>query len=355
MRLLFLVLLSYGVSSENEDKHCRRAYPPFIFWSDKMIYGVFGLPGSGKSYYVVNEFIVKRISKGTVISNIALADDIAIPDNYVYLTKYDMDNLHANIQKIMEDTTKSHDDKKVLLSYLFGLYGDGDITLIVDECHLYGYRGRSSSISYIDDFLSIHRHIFEDRKLDIVLITQVPSRLNTEIANQVEVAVKAIPASQRVVTSLLEYSVYGSVDALRKNDKTMRMKRQIIKGNPKIFELYQSGFVQKGSNDFRKKMIGMVAMVLLAFAFMVKQFMGLVSGEALPSSDKKIVSDDTNKKIKSLRPASDLNNSAYLKNYRIVCRVIVPGVDYEKLPDLLWVELKGKRPYKYCYRSYYRV
>ena len=310
----------------------------------------------GVLYYAVNEFIVKRISTGTIISNIALSDNIEITDNYKYLTKYDMDNLHNNIKKIMEDNTKSHDEKKVLLSYLFGLYGSGDITLIVDECHLYGYRGRSSNISWVDDFLSIHRHIFTDRKFDVVLITQVPSRLNTEIANQVEVAIKAIPASQRLVTSMLEYSVFGSVDALKKNDPIMRMKRQIIKGSEKVFSLYQSGYINKGSADFRKKLFLLLGFILVVIVFVFFQFGGLVSGKAL-HSDKSIARHKKEKK--SLHDSNkskkiDENNSLvqedYSPSFRVFCRIV--PFEFDDAADPNWFYTEIKKDYKiYCVRK----
>lgn len=317
-----------------------------------MIYAVFGMPGSGKSYYVVNEFIVKRISSGTIISNIALSDDISIPENYRYLTKYDMDNLHGNIRKIMEDSEKSHDEKKVVLRYLFQLYGDGDITLIVDECHLYGYRGRSSNISYVDDFLSIHRHIFEDRKLDIVLITQVPSRLNTEIAAQVEVAVKAIPASQRLVTSMLEYSVFGSVDALKKNDTAMRMKRVILKGDPKVFEVYQSGFINQGSGDFRKKLFIIVGGLVAVFVFMVYQFTGLISGKTLPHANNKFVSND---KSIHKKDVNETNLTVVSRDYKIICRPYIKGLDYRKVKGFMYALMRNGEPFQFCYRRYLNV
>ena len=318
-----------------------------------MIYGVFGLPGSGKSYYVVNEFIVKRMSSGTVISNIKLSDDIELPENYRYLEKKDMDNLHNNIKQIMEKANTSHDDKKVLLGYLFGLYGKGDITLIVDECHLYGYRGRSSNIGYIDDFLSIHRHIFTDRKFDVVLITQVPSRLNTEIANQVEVAVSAIPASQRLITSMLEYSVYGSVDALKKRDKDMRMKRQIIKGDPKVFSFYQSGFTIKGSNDFRKKLGGMVAGIVLVIGYMAYTFTGLVSGEKLPGHHKQTASSDLPKKEMNL---SETNStvSTFVSEFKIVCRSVPKEFDGRNVKNYFY-SIQNSEKKEVCYKVYKRV
>jgi zona occludens toxin (predicted ATPase) len=317
-----------------------------------MIYAVFGMPGSGKSYYVVNEFIVKRIATNTIISNIQLSDDVEVSENYRYLEKKDMDNLHNNIRKIMESLLTSHDDKKEQLSFLFSIYGSGDITMIVDECHLYGYRGRSSSISYIDDFLSIHRHIFTDRKFDVVLITQVPSRLNTEIAAQVEVAVKAIPASQRLIPSLLEYTVFGSVDALKKNDKDLRLKRQIIKGDPKVFELYQSGFVLKGSNDFRKKLGFISAGVVLVIVFMVFQFKGLVSGGKLPHAQP--IAEN---KIKHDSNTTD-NNSTFTvveKPYKIICRVVPKDFNSEKVKNWFYDLYFSDNLKQLCYRRYLNV
>jgi len=319
-----------------------------------MIYAVFGMPGSGKSYYVVNEFIVKRISTNTIISNIKLSDDIEIPENYRYLEKKDMDNLHINFRNIMDDKSTSHDDKKQKLAFLLGLYGDGDITVIVDECHLYGYRGRSSQISYIDDLLSIHRHIFTDRKVDFILITQVPSRLNTEIAAQVEIAVSAIPASQRVITSMLEYSVYGSVDALKKQDKLMRMKRQIIKGDPKVFSMYQSGFVLKGSNDFRKKLLGMVAGIVLVISYVGYQFFGLTHKKHTLATKDIISSPVIADKGNNDSNISKVNAAVLLSNYRIVCRSVPVGFDVKKVKDYFYSILNGEE-LTVCYRVFERV
>jgi len=287
-----------------------------------MIYAVFGMPGSGKSYYVVNEFIVKRLETNTIISNIALSPDVEIPQNYHYLEKTEMDRLHFQFKEIMEDASTSHDEKKIKLAKVLSSYGDGDITVIVDECHLYGYRGRSTSISYIDDLLSIHRHIFPDRKVDFVLITQVPSRLNTEIAAQVEIAVSAVPASQRVITSMLEYSVYGSVDALKKKDKDMRMKRQIIKGDPKVFALYQSGFVLKGSNDFRKKLIVMLLGISILVYYVFHGFFTMSTSSDFYTKKVKNKSQDKIVSSGDINITKEHNITLVQKSYKIVCRSV---------------------------------
>jgi zona occludens toxin (predicted ATPase) len=319
-----------------------------------MIYGVFGLPGSGKTYVVISEFVVNRIQEGeTVVSNIKLSDDYEVPENYIYLEKEDLNNLHRNIETIMLNEETSHDDKKERLNFLFSLYGKGDITLIVDECHLYGYRGRSSQIAWADDFLSIHRHALGDeRKFDILLITQVPSRLNTEIANQVEVAINAIPASQRVMKSMLEYQHYGSVDALKKRDKLMRLKTQIVKGKKEIFDLYQSGYSNEGAGDFRKKMYLMVVGLVLVIAFVITRFMDL---SAVPSEGGTRLQQHMTK-------ASSINDNngtinkvmAEVKQRDYIISCITsdkPSKDMKEHKDFMY-EIAGEKKYQYCFKRY---
>ena len=316
-----------------------------------MIYGVFGLPGSGKSYYVVKEFILDRISSSVVVSNIKLSDNF-MADNYIYLEKVDIDNLHNNIKKIILDESKSHDEKKLLLKSLFGLYNsnNGDLTLIIDEAHLYGYHGRSSSISWADNFLSIHRHIFKDNFFDVVLVTQVPSRLNKEIAGQIEVAIQAIPSSQRLIKNMLEYVLYGSVPALVAKDSNMRMKRLILKADKSVFDVYQSGFVQEGSSDFRRKIGFIILGLIIVSAFTVRQFLGLVSSETytdnnVSQSDNKVLSLNNDK---TLLFVSDNNVSL---RYKIVCRIVPLNFD-DHIVKLRLYTLYHLNDKEVCYKKY---
>lgn len=316
-----------------------------------MLYGVFGLPGSGKSYYVVKEFILDRISDSTVVSNIKLNDKVEL-DGYIYLQKNDVDNLHKNIKSIVENDTLSHDNKKILLERLLGLYSGskGDITLIIDEAHLYGYRGRSTSISWVDDWISIHRHCLGDNKLDLVLITQVPSRLNTEIANQVEVAIQAVPSSQRINKSLLEYSVYGSLDGLKKQDKDLRSKRIITKGKKEVFDVYQSGFAQEGTGDFRKKLYILAAGIVLVVAYTFNSFAGLTSKE---EQKKKIpmaqAQNKSQKKHTKKLKVADLNVTQ--PYYKIFCTSMPKSFDYKQVKDFMYV-IQGSESNQICYKKY---
>lgn len=312
-----------------------------------MLIGVFGLPGSGKSYYVVKEYILDRVVKGTVVSNIKLNDKVDL-DGYIYLEKNDVDNLHKNIKSIIENSSHSHDDKKVLLKHLLGLYsgGKGDITLIIDEAHLYGYRGRSSNISWADDWISIHRHVLGDDKLDLVLVTQVPSRLNTEIAGQVEVAVQAVSSSQRFNKSLMEYSLYGSVSALKSQDKDMRMKRIITKGKQNIFDIYQSGFVQEGSGDFRKKLTFMAVGISVVLLYTANSFFGLTSKE---EQRKKIPIAKTKEEKKSEVKLVDTNLTN--RYYKIFCTSMPSSFDYKQVKDFMYV-IRGAESNQICYRKY---
>lgn len=315
-----------------------------------MIYALFGLPGSGKSYLAIKEFVVDRMETDTIISNIALSPNIEYPEQYKYIDKFELNTINTKIKHIMLDVSKSHDEKKHQLQSVFDEYGKGDITLIVDECHLYGYRGRSSSDSWADDFLSIHRHALgAERKFDIVLITQVPSRLNTEIASQVEVAIKALPSSQRVLSSFLEYKYFGSVDALKKNDKTMLLKSKMIKGEQKVFELYQSGFSNQGDNGFRKKMIFIVIGLLLVTAYVINGFYGLIS------NDKQINTKEVNNVASNSNASNAIDtdsNTTLQKNHQIICTHSPYKLqDVTKIKDYAF-SFKNNDMFTYCYKVY---
>jgi len=312
-----------------------------------VIYGVFGLPGSGKSYYVVKEFILDRISSSFVISNIKLSENHSF-SNYLYLDKFAMDEMNNNIKAIIDDDSTSHDDKKILLKQLFLTYTkiDTDLTIIVDEAHLYGYRGRSSSIEWADNFLSIHRHVFEKYFLDIVLITQVPSRLNKEIASQIEVSVKAVPSSQRLIKTMLEYLVYGSVSSMISKDSTMLMKRMVVKGKKEVFDVYQSGYVQEGSSAFRRK-IGFILLFLLIVAvYTFYSFSNLTS-----SKDNKVATP-TNNKVDYVSKGIILDDNISISDYKVVCRIVPLSFDTSLLIDYFFVYYR-KNDIQICYKKIY--
>jgi len=325
-----------------------------------MIYAVFGVPGSGKSYITVKEFIIDRLETFTIIGNIALAKGVDL-DGYKYLTKEELNILNLNIKNIMQNIAFSHDEKKQQLRDLFNKYDKvNNITLIVDECHLYGYRGRSSSDSWADDFLSIHRHILgDDRVFDIVLITQVPSRLNSEIANQVEVAIKAIPSSQRVSRSVLEYKFFSSVEALKKNDKALQLKSKMVKADKNIFSLYQSGHNIEGDNSFRKKIFLIFLGIFLLSSYVVYSFKTATTPQKY--TEKKHISQDkkqakTIEKHKTTEPTktikkTDLNNS---DQYFIACTTMTKKVNNPAnyFKNYLFSYMDGDI-FKVCYKKFY--
>ena len=307
-----------------------------------MIYGVFGLPGSGKSYYVIREFILNRVSSSFVISNIKLSDNHFF-DNYLYLDKFAMDEMNNNIKTIFDSDDTSHDDKKILLKKLFLTYTKiyCDLTIIVDEAHLYGYRGRSSTIEWADNFLSIHRHVFSDNFLDVVLITQVPSRLNKEISSQIEVSIKAVPSSQRLIKSMLEYVIYGSVSSMIAKDKTMLMKRLLIKGKKSIFDVYQSGYVQTGSSDFRRKLGIIILGLVLVSIFTYTRFTNILTVK----KNNKVIAVKNND-IDNF--SIDNNNSEF--DFKVVCRIVPLSFDTSILKDYFFVYHR-KNDIEICYKK----
>ena len=314
-----------------------------------MIYGIFGVPGSGKSYLVFSEYILKNISTHTVISNIKINDSIELTNNYVYLDKFAMDLLNKNISEIMSDEKTSHDDKKLLLNTLFDSYKNDKNTsllLVVDEAHLYGYAGRAGTISYIDGFLSIHRHIFKSLSFDVLLITQVSSRLNTLISEQIEESIYCVPSSQRLIPSVFEYVYYGSVSSMKSKNKDMVSGRKFIVSNKDVFNIYTSGFSQKGTSGFRKKIYSILVVMAIVLFFTFNSFSSLVDGSSLQDDHSSV------SLLSSQNSNQDNNdsNSTFI-DYKIVCISVPNSFDVSNVDDYLYTVFR-RNTKTICYKNY---
>jgi len=293
---------------------------------------IIGKPGSGKSYITVVDFILSPIADGAfVIGNIKLNDNVDI-SNYYYLNQIELDNLHASISSIMK-LDISHDTKKIKLKDLFlsfvpSAYVDytTSFVFLVDECHLNGYRnGSSRGDNWADDFVSIHRHIFSNIPFDIVLITQVSSRIAKVISLQCEMAYKAIPATSRFSNNLLEYRIYDGLESLDKNDKFGLLKRKLIKGDPNIFDLYQSGFNMVGDNSFKRKIIALLLLIGAVSAYVIYAFMHLVPSSNLDASVP--LSGSVNR---SYDDNNSDNNSTPWAVYDITCTFLPKHISVDK-------------------------
>jgi len=311
-----------------------------------MLYCIFGMPGSGKSYLLMDKFVVNR-PMDNIISNVELANNFTL-DSYQYLNKFDLDVLLSNIKGIMLNDTTSHDVKIGELRSLFLLRFSSDprnITFIVDECHLYGFDGTVGETKWADKFISIHRHILGDKyKLDIVLVTQVVSRLNSRIAEQCEIAVQAVPASRRLFKGNLEYFEYSGVSALKKRDKALRLRTVTVRAKTEIFEMYNSGYVNIGDNAFRKKLVLLVVGIVLVFLFVISRFVSLLA----PKNDM-LVEENQIIKDKNISFSVISEGNTTIKPYVIKCYNIFG--EYAIPPNHIYTLIHGKNK-QVCVKKY---
>ncbi len=310
-----------------------------------MLKAVIGKPGSGKTVYIVSEYLTKFIGEGGfVLGNIKLAPNVTI-DNYKYLDFEGVQNLHISIKNIMKKNI-SHDEKKILLREQFQKFIPVDSKIIkyafvIDEAHLYGYRKVSRGDTWQDDFISIHRHLFSGLPFDIVLITQVASRIASELALQCEFAVNVAPSTGRFAKGLLEYTFYDSLKSLSTDDKFGKLGAKFMKPNSDIYDIYESGFNMQGSNALRHKIYALIVGIVLVSAYVVFAFWKMFHPSTSHVSD--VVSHA------KLVHAKDLNISVSDDSiYDYVCTVLPNRV---KMPlNRFSYKVIGKDNTSYCKR-----
>jgi len=236
-----------------------------------MISIIYGVPGSGKTYYAVWWIRKRALEEGDIflrvrsdvllITNLKLNLDAV--DNYVYIedikdfAKYmDVDFWRANF------------------SFLQGK----KLYVVMDECQLFFYH-------YKDDpkvlfFLQYHRHL----GVDILLITQTPKSLPAKVFELAEFLIEAVPKSVNPFHfKAFRYRV------LHPFDRDLVLRRFHLAFDPVVFHLY-SDMVYKPSEDEEKARNAFTRYyVLFAFFFLLTVFLTLsflsrVFSPSFPSS-----------------------------------------------------------------------
>jgi len=238
-----------------------------------MISIIYGVPGSGKTYYAVWWIRKRALEEGDIFlcvrSDVILITNIKLNldsvDGYIYIedikdfSRYmDVDFWRANF------------------SFLRGK----KLYVVMDECQLFFYH-------YKDDpkvlfFLQYHRHL----GVDILLITQTPKSLPAKVFELSEFLIEAVPKSVNPFAfRAFRYRV------LHPFDRGIVLRRFHLAFDPVVFHLY-SDMVYKPSEDEEKpknaftRYYVLLASFLLLTVFLMFSFLSRVFSPSLPSQTK---------------------------------------------------------------------
>lgn len=185
-----------------------------------------GLPGSGKSYSVVENVIVPALKSGRrVWTNIPLNLELIEKLGYQKPVIFETD-------AIVEDERFFQD--------VF----EAGATIVIDECWRFWPAGLKATNMLMGhkSFFSEHRHMVgsDGNSTEIALITQDLSQLAATVRNLVEftnrtVKLNAIGASTKFRVDIYQGAVTGP-----KPPKTQRLRQIFSSYKPEIYRLYQS-------------------------------------------------------------------------------------------------------------------
>ncbi len=194
----------------------------------------FGVPGSGKSYEVVNSRVIPALKEGRrVVTNIR-GLDIKLIQNYIKKTdkKYDIKNL-GQLASVDHDLIQTadffpyFDEEEKPVENTFIKRGD---YIIIDEAWRFFPDTKRLSPS-LESFFAEHRHF----SLDVILLNQTPDGISKYVRGRIESMFE--PANQKRI-GFKGYVVhtYAGSKAYAKNRTTSSPK----KFRKEIFELYNS-------------------------------------------------------------------------------------------------------------------
>jgi zona occludens toxin len=236
-----------------------------------MISIIYGVPGSGKTYYSVHWIKKRCLEDGDIflrvrsdvllITNLKLNLDAS--DGYIYIedikdfAKYmDVDFWRANF------------------SFLQGK----KVYIVMDECQLFFYH-------YKDDpkvlfFLQYHRHL----SVDILFITQTPKSLPVKVFELAEFLVEAVPKSVNPFGwKAFRYRV------LHPFDRDIVLRRFHLAFDPVVFYLYHDMVykLEEGEGEAKNAFIRyylLVASLVLLTVFSMFFFLSRIFSPSVPSA-----------------------------------------------------------------------
>ncbi|BCD60038.1 MULTISPECIES: zonular occludens toxin domain-containing protein [unclassified Nitratiruptor] len=235
-----------------------------------MIYLIIGVPGAGKTYFAVNT--IKNICEDKKdnkckykhvftninglqydkLNQIAKSQDFAQPFDFEDLKLHIVQeyNYHEQYKKNLihcEDYDEFVKSQGVFQKYIGSC-------IFIDECHLYF---ESKATPELVRFLSYHRHF----DIDLYLITQNKNLIDKKYLVFVEKMYKGLPSSKRFFSNVFRYEVYASYQEYKSN----RIEIISLKAKKEIFDLYNSGSVQKGKSVLHKFLLPILLLSVLSY------------------------------------------------------------------------------------------
>jgi len=236
---------------------------------------VSGVPGSGKSYYVMREVILKHFQYNNEFHEWEKKSDS--PLNII--TNIDGLRLpHISFESHLKEKGISY-TQFFTQSYIQKLTEEiGQVIIILDEAQKYFPKSfkEDSSIVKANDFQNSVFYFFEYHRhldCDVYLMAQLWTRMHPDIVGLCEYQVKAVPRTLSLVGEF-RYHLCMGFDVL---------SRVTIKADKKIFALYQSTVSgnEVKTNQIRpiRKYVLLIAAMIVVALFSARQTFKMLSGD----------------------------------------------------------------------------
>ncbi|MHC1505313.1 zonular occludens toxin domain-containing protein [Klebsiella pneumoniae] len=291
----------------------------------------FGVPGSGKSYEVVNSRVIPALKEGRrVVTNIR-GLDIKLIQNYIKKNdkKYDIKKLgelisvdHDLIQT--PDFFPYFDEEEKPVENTYVKRGD---YIIIDEAWRFFPDSKRLSPA-LESFFAEHRHF----SLDIILLNQTPDGISKYVRGRIESMFE--PANQkRIGFKGYVIHTYSGNKAYAKNRTTSAPK----KFKKEIFELYNSYANGDGKETLQSlsvyktlKFKFLALTLLLSLSLLVHGLWVKFSNGSISSSQTENVNTKSNLQIKKevLLPSDVFRISGVIKSQNGIKYIITDGSSF---------------------------
>lgn len=219
-----------------------------------------GVPGSGKSYFVVKQIVdlakEKKPKYKKIITNIngLKYDDLNKINSNVKFEVLHFDDLLDEIEKeynfyIDNKRLDNYDDEVKKVGILSNFY---DSLVVIDECHTL-----LTGSDFMKRFITYHRHW----NIDLILITQAKSELDKVFLKNIEVMIVAQAPAKRFMSFGFRYFYYTSTSEY----KTNLYQKQTVFLSQKYSKYYDSGSTKLSRSQILRILFPIIGLAVASF------------------------------------------------------------------------------------------